>query len=66
MGKGKNIVEWLAPIKKGSNKIRNVMSGRGSRQYRNFSFDKIRPIASLWQKMGLEMQEGLITCGMDY
>jgi hypothetical protein len=64
MGKGKNIAEWLAPIKKGSNKIRNLMSGRGSRQYRNFSFDKIRPIASLWQKMGLEMQEGLITCGM--
>jgi hypothetical protein len=31
-GKGKNITVWLAPIKKGSNKIRNLISGRGSRQ----------------------------------
>jgi hypothetical protein len=42
--KGMNILVWLAPIKKGSNKIRTLISGRGSRQYRNFTFDKIRPI----------------------
>jgi uncharacterized protein YebE (UPF0316 family) len=38
--KGKGIVEWLAPIKKGSNRIRNIMTGRGSREYRNFKFEK--------------------------
>jgi hypothetical protein len=50
-GKGKSIAEWLAPIKKGSNKLRNLMSGRGSRTYREFSFEKIRPIKSLWEKL---------------
>ncbi len=63
-GKGKSITDWLAPIKKGSNKIRNLISGRGSRQYRNFTFDKIRPIQALWQKMGIELDEGLLPCGM--
>ncbi len=32
--KGKNIQEWVAGIKKGSNKLRQLMSGRGSRAYR--------------------------------
>jgi hypothetical protein len=64
MSKGKNINEWLAPIKKGSNKIRNLISGRGSRQYRNFTFDKIKPIKSLWEKLNIEMDEGLIKCSM--
>jgi hypothetical protein len=39
-----SLVKWLAPIKKGSNKIKTLISGRGYRQYRNFNFDKIRPI----------------------
>ncbi len=39
-GKGKSVTEWLAPIKKGSNKIRNLISGRGSRHYREFTFEK--------------------------
>jgi hypothetical protein len=64
MSKGKNINEWLAPIQKGSNKIRNLISGRGSRQYRNFMFDKIKPIKSLWEKLNIEMDEGLIKCNM--
>ncbi len=34
--KGKGIQAWVGPIKKGSNKLRQLMSGRGSRVYRNF------------------------------
>jgi hypothetical protein len=41
-GKGRSITEWLAPIKKGSKKLRNLMSGRRSRQYRNFTFERIK------------------------
>jgi hypothetical protein len=52
-GKGRSITEWLAPIKKGSKNLRNLMSGRGSRQYRNFTFEKIKPIHTLWEKMGI-------------
>jgi hypothetical protein len=64
MGKGKNVNEWLAPIKKGSNKIRSLISGRGARQYRNFTFEKIKPIKSLWEKMGIEIDEALVKCSM--
>jgi hypothetical protein len=64
-GKGKNIIEWLEPIKKGSSKFRSIMSGRGSRIYRNFTFEKIRPINTLWQQLGIEMDEGLISCSME-
>jgi hypothetical protein len=63
-GRGKSMADWLAPIKKGSNKIRGLISGRGSRQYRNFSFEKIKPIQTLWQQQGIELDEGLITCCM--
>jgi len=62
--KGKNVSEWLAPIKKGSNKIRNLISGRGSRLYRNFSFDKIKPIKTLWEVMEIDQNESIIACGM--
>jgi hypothetical protein len=62
--KGKSITQWLAPIKKGSNKIRNIMSGRGSREYRNFTFEKIKPIKSLWEKMEIELDEVLIHYSM--
>jgi hypothetical protein len=64
-GKGKNILEWLAPIKKGSRKLRSLMSGRGSRVFRDFTFEKIRPINTLWQQMGIELDEGLISCSME-
>jgi len=63
-GKGKSITEWLAPIKKGSKKLRNLMSGRGSRQYRNFTFERIKPIHTLWEKMGIIPNEGILTCSM--
>jgi hypothetical protein len=42
-------------IKKGSNKIRSLISGRGSRLNRAFTFDKIRPIKTLWQQQGIEL-----------
>jgi hypothetical protein len=64
MSKGKNVNEWLAPIKKGSNKIRSFISGRGSRSYRNFTFEKIKPIKSLWKKLNIDMDEGFIKCCM--
>jgi hypothetical protein len=63
-GKGKSIAEWLAPIKKGSNKIRNLISGRGSCIYRGFAFDKIRPIKTLWQQQGIEIDESRVMCSM--
>jgi hypothetical protein len=64
MSKGKNINDWLAPIKKGSNKLRSFISGRGSRSYRNFNFEKIKPIKALWEKLQINMDEGLIKCCM--
>jgi hypothetical protein len=62
--KGKSIGEWLSPIKKGSNKLRLLMSGRGSRNYRNFTFNDIRPIVTLWGQMGIEMDETVLSVGM--
>jgi hypothetical protein len=62
--KAKTISEWLRPIKKGSNKIRALMSGRGSRTYRNFKFENIRPVSTLWEQMGIEKDDILIACGM--
>jgi hypothetical protein len=62
--KGKNIQEWVAGIKKGSNKLRQLMSGRGSRAYRQFSFENIRPIKTLWDHLGLQMDENLLMYGV--
>jgi hypothetical protein len=61
---GKSIEDWLRPIKKGSNKLRTLMSGRGSREYRAFTFDKIRPIVTLWEQLTEEKDECLISYGM--
>jgi hypothetical protein len=33
---GKEIIEWIAPVKRGRGKFRNIMSGRGSRVYSKF------------------------------
>ncbi len=54
----------VSPYKKGSNKIRNIMTGRGSREYRNFKFDKIKPIKALWEKMEIDLDELLVQCSM--
>jgi hypothetical protein len=61
---GKSIKVWIAGIKKGSNKFRYIMMGRGSRVYRNFNFERIRPICTLWEQMGIEKEDNIIKCGM--
>jgi len=63
-GTGKTIANWLQPIKKGSSKLRAIMSGRGSREYRKFCFDSIRPVNTMWTQLELEKDEGLLGCGM--
>jgi hypothetical protein len=32
--------------------------------YRNFTFDKIKPIHSLWEKMNIIPNEGILACSM--
>jgi len=61
---GKTIKDWLEPIKKGSKKYRNIMSGRGSRVYKKFKFEDIRPINTLWTQLEIPMEERLLSCGM--
>jgi len=61
--KGKNVIDILKGVKKGSKKLRAIMSGRGSRKYRNFDFDSIRPINTLWRQLDLEMDITLVACG---
>ncbi len=62
--KGKTMGDWLKPIKKGSNKLRALMLGRGSRVYRNFTFANIRPVVTLWEQMNIGIDETLISCGI--
>jgi hypothetical protein len=62
--KGKTMGEWLKPVKKGSNKLRALMSGRGSRVYRNFTFANIRPVVTLWEQMNIEIDEIIVSCGI--
>ncbi|MFN9909773.1 MAG: hypothetical protein ACK56F_27265, partial [bacterium] len=45
----KNIVDFLSGIKKGSNKFRSKMSGRGSPSYANFDSATIKPVNTLWE-----------------
>ncbi len=56
--------DLLSTVKKGSKKFRSVMSGRGSRVYKKFKFEDIRPINTLWAQMGINMDERLLGCGM--
>jgi hypothetical protein len=44
--------------------IRNLISGRGSRVYRNFTFERILPIQTLWQQLDIEIDDPLIACSM--
>jgi hypothetical protein len=59
----KNIVEFLMGIKKGSNKFRSKMSGRGSKTYTDFESSQIRPVNTLWAQLGVEKDEKLISIG---
>jgi hypothetical protein len=63
-GLGKNMRDLLSTVKKGSKKFRNVMSGRGSRVYKKFKFEDIRPINTLWAQMEINIDERLLGCGM--
>ncbi len=63
-GLAKPVSGWISPIKRGSSKFRYIMSGRGSRVYRSFKFENIRPIRTLWEQMQLEIDEPIIKCGM--
>jgi hypothetical protein len=59
----KNIVDFLMGIKKGSNKFRSKMSGRGSQTYKDFQSSQIKPVNTLWAQLGLEKDEKLISIG---
>jgi hypothetical protein len=61
---GKEIIEWIAPVKRGSGKFRNIMSGRGSRVYSKFKFEDIRPIRTLWEQMQIDIDEPILKAGM--
>jgi hypothetical protein len=63
VGTAKNIVEFLMGIKKGSSKFRSKMSGRGSQTYTSFESSQIRPVNTLWEQLGLEKDEKLISIG---
>jgi hypothetical protein len=61
--KGKGIQAWVTPIKRGSNKLRQLISGRGSRVYRNFKFENIRPIKTLWEHLNIELDNTVLMYG---
>jgi hypothetical protein len=50
-------------IKQGSSKFRSKMSGRGSLTYTSFESSQIRPVNTLWEQLGLEKDEKLISIG---
>jgi hypothetical protein len=59
----KNIVDFLMGIKKGSSKFRSKMSGRGSPSYANFDSSTIKPVNTLWEQLGVEKDEKLLSIG---
>jgi hypothetical protein len=58
-----NIGEFLAGIKKGSKKYRAKMSGRGSKPYAAFKATSIRPVSTLWEQLGIDIDERLVSIG---
>jgi hypothetical protein len=62
--KGKTIGTWVGAIKKGSNKFRQLMSGRGSRAYWKFKFENTRPIKNLWKHLDIELDDNLVMYGV--
>jgi hypothetical protein len=59
----KNIKEFMAQIKRGSNKFRSKISGRGSLTYSNFECSQIKPVKTLWEQMEIEVEEKLVSAG---
>jgi hypothetical protein len=60
----KSIDQFVGEIKKGSKRLRNIMSGRGSRKYKLFTFDSIRSVKTLWEQLGLQQDEKLLAIGV--
>jgi hypothetical protein len=58
-----NIGEFLAGIKKGSKKYRAKMSGRGTKAYTDFKATSIRPVSTLWEQLGIDIDERLVSIG---
>jgi hypothetical protein len=58
-----NIGEFLAGIKKGSKKYRAKMSGRGSKPYAAFKATSIKPVSTLWEQLGIDIDERLVSIG---
>jgi hypothetical protein len=63
LASAKNNVDFLTGIKKGSNKFHSKMSGRGSPSYAKFDSATIKPVNTLWEQLGLEKDEKLISIG---
>jgi hypothetical protein len=53
----------MAQIKRGSNKFRSKISGRGSLAYSNFECTQIKPVKTLWEQMEVEVEEKLVSAG---
>jgi hypothetical protein len=64
VGEVRTVGEVLARIRKGSKIFRNIMSGRGSKVYADFKFETVRPIKTLWEQMGVELDEKLLKCNI--
>jgi hypothetical protein len=59
----KNIIVFLSEIKKGSSKLRAKISGRGSIVYRDFKFEGIKPIHTLWSQLDLIPDDNILSIG---
>ena len=62
--KAETVGEFLGRVLKGSRKLRNIMSGRGSKKYRDFRMESIRPIRTMWEQLGVQMEDKLISNSM--
>ena len=62
--KAETVGEFLGSVLKGSRKLRNIMSGRGSKKYRDFRMESIRPIRTMWEQLGVQMEDKLISNSM--
>jgi hypothetical protein len=57
----KNIKDFMAMIKRGSNKFHSKISGRGSSTYSNFECSQTKPVKTLWEQMEIEVEEELLS-----
>jgi len=64
ISKAKKLNDFLSEIKKGSKRFRLIMSGRGSKSYRDFSLDSVRPIKTLYEQLNLPIENQLVSIGL--